>query len=310
MPLYGPFYNFSPSEPTWVEGIRPFSTSISYASSLSPRGKIGFLAASRSSDNPHAADMGCIALETITSNDNTAYVQFAWGIYNEITRSAGAGTSHAQENDIINFGTSVATGPYSLTEAGITSSLWLASGGDHPSTTDASVAIAILSNSAKFLKGIVFAANALTGSDGSTGTAIAIDMAKGHTIEWKSSNSQTAFIRSNSTNTTTRTGIVFVNGGVQVTNQGEYPVLSIVNTVSSANYFTLTSTVAGTGPSLSASGSDTDISVRFTPKGAGVVDFVYAGNTASNAANFTATNYIKIKVNGTDAYVPYRTATW
>jgi len=76
--------------------------------------------------------------------------------------------------------------PYALSTGVV--GIWLAGGGDDkyggPPAHPNNAAIVVLKNSSTWNKGLVFSQDGLTGSDGMTGKAVAIEMAEGHLIQW------------------------------------------------------------------------------------------------------------------------------
>jgi hypothetical protein len=70
--------------------------------------------------------------------------------------------------------------------------------------------------------------------------------------------------------------------------------LALSHTASAVNYTNITGGTAGSPPVISAAGSDTDVDIRMTPKGAGVMRF----GTHSAIAAETVTGYITIKDDG------------
>jgi hypothetical protein len=69
---------------------------------------------------------------------------------------------------------------------------------------------------------------------------------------------------------------------------------------SAVNYFLAQGFNTGTGPSLAATGSDTNIDARIIAKGTGVVDL---GTPTAGTAG-AASGYMTIKVSGTSYKVP------
>ena len=94
---------------------------------------------------------------------------------------------------------------------GMSNALWLAAGGSVEGARPASLALGIVPNSQPFLSGIMFHKAALSGDDGTTGTAEAIAFAKGHQINWYEPKTGTvaATIRSDAADATGPVGIVF-----------------------------------------------------------------------------------------------------
>jgi hypothetical protein len=79
-----------------------------------------------------------------------------------------------------------------------------------------------------------------------------------------------------------------------LTNSGNQRQLQINHTASAVNYFALTGSAAGSAPAFSVAGTDTDIDLTLTPKGAGNVRF--GSYTAS--ALLAVAGYITIKDSG------------
>lgn len=72
------------------------------------------------------------------------------------------------------------------------------------------------------------------------------------------------------------------------------------NQTSAVNYFLASGFATGTGPSLTATGSDTNIDARIIAKGTGVVDL----HTPTAGSAGAASGYMTIKVSGTSYKVP------
>jgi hypothetical protein len=173
----------------WMEQLAHFTTSNAELAVVSQSGRHAFLAAVRSSDNNTSAS-NAIAASIYLDNDNATFRQQGYGIYVEAWRRAGQAFTTCMEVDINNFGNVVDMDPYSSSFEDTTSGFWLASGGEEaPFPNDASVGLAIINNHAKFRKGIVFADDSITGTDGVTGQGTAIAMALGHRIDWFSATS-------------------------------------------------------------------------------------------------------------------------
>jgi len=80
-------------------------------------------------------------------------------------------------------------------------------------------------------------------------------------------------------------------------------------TASTTNYIALTGANAS-APKIYADGSSTNIDLKISPKGSGVVDFGYAASNASSPAAFSANRYLAVKCNGTTYYLPLATVAW
>jgi len=86
---------------------------------------------------------------------------------------------------------------------------------------------------------------------------------------------------------------------------------AVLNTVSAVNYVVALGGATGNAVTLSATGTDSNIDFKVTPKGTGQFDISgTAATTAGTPASFSANRYLAIKVNGTSYYLPLATATW
>lgn len=176
-------------------------------------GDVAITGVTRTSDIKRAEDVNVrfsAAGNFQTFNDNFTFARTTWPLYIEGRRVPGAGQSHPEFAAVelqrtgatsdVKTPTTKMTGPnavYSFTTAALT----LESGGNCTATnglggcwngtemataTDASVALNIYNNGAKFRKGIQFGETALTGCDGTGGsnTCSAVDMAAGMGLTW------------------------------------------------------------------------------------------------------------------------------
>lgn len=156
-PVSGNIHSGDPSR--WLEAYRPNALDISQIRGISV-GYAGVLGASRSSDNAQAGNMGCIGGQFFAINNNATQVQSAYGLYVDVTRAVGAGTTHAFEFDIVNRGSIVDIDPHSGFQPGMTPGIWAASGGEY-AVNDATAAYVVVNNAAKWRKGLVFMAGGL-----------------------------------------------------------------------------------------------------------------------------------------------------
>lgn len=123
--------------------------------------------------------------------------------------------------------------------------------------------------------------------------------------------------------------ILISDGFSLVDNATSSTVFSIDVSSNLGNYFTLSNAAAGNGPTISASGNDTDIGITFTPKGTGVLsltnlefetgkgfidssatsEFVWKFSAESSAVNYlkfsnsAAGNPVKIEALGDDSNI-------
>lgn len=162
----------------WVETVRPHSLTIAQQATVADAGLIAQVAATRSSDNSCVGRcMGTIGYESIVLNDNlrTDQLQYAYSGYFEATRSVGAGTTHGIEIDVANLGQTIPLTPAQMFGFGATPGLWLASGAGNVAARDASAAVGIIANGARWQKGIVFGRDSLTPRTDGNFEALALD---------------------------------------------------------------------------------------------------------------------------------------
>jgi hypothetical protein len=219
---------------------------------------------------------------------------FAWGTYIEVVRRNDTSQGYCIELDAKNIGASVSPNAYTL---GVTvHGIWAAAGGDGTyggvPTNPSGAAIVIVPNDSTWNTGIVFSATSLTGTDGVTGTANAVEMAKGHQLVWREAGGLIgALVRSDVSVATQRSQVLFGNNVMQVLNFGSKRTFQIEHVSSGVNFLNAKGSVTGTGVSLEAGGDDTNIDIKLTPKGSGVVNF----GTHSAIGAESVTGYITIK---------------
>lgn len=250
-----------------------------------------------------------------------------WTLYQESNRQAGGGVSFGREVAVKNKGSNVTADPFVVVQDGATIGDWFAGGGDpvyfgapaNPST----VAIAIGKNGSTWNSGIIFMQDALTAVGGRAG---AIQMSNNHEIQWFASAGVTKFGIRYDNNASARETRLVSNGfttelrGVRSTGVEEtvfsvsQPDLSAVG--ARTNFFFADANVntgaAGSGHvQLTASGYDTNIDIRLTPKGTGLVRFGNSTTAATVPANFTADRILFIKDgSGTSYAIPCRATGW
>ncbi|MEC9266710.1 MAG: hypothetical protein VX464_11675 [Pseudomonadota bacterium] len=99
-------------------------------------------------------------------------------------------------------------------------------------------------------------------------------------------------------------------GHVFTTNSGNATQVKITHVASAVNWVQMSGGATGGSANILARGeANTDI--RIGGNGTGVLDiFGTAATAASTPSNFSAAQYLAIKVNGTTKYLPLATATW
>ena len=143
----------------------------------------------------------------------------AWAAYVEArTNQANVGVTWGMELDIVAFGGHldpstpyvhyIERGAYGIT---------IASGGGQAGVNDATVALAVQKNGAKFLTGLKFDDDAISGADGTptTGQGEAVAFACGHRVQWyRPDNSKGAYIASLQSAAGGENGLLFNNTGL------------------------------------------------------------------------------------------------
>jgi len=263
------------------------------------RGGLAVTGMSRTSDSdgigtPPAA----IGVAGFVINDSSAS-QSGWALYADVQHEGATRLSFGLEVAGKNKSSDYVPTSYGLNYG--VHGLWLAGGGDatyggaptNPSTS----AISIIPNASTWNAGIVFGASALTGTDGVTGTANAIEMAKGHIVRWRGpSGINGATIMSDVATSGKQVGVLFNDDAVVFTGNEGTPIGRVIRGASGtpANYVQLSSNASGNGPRVQAVGTDTNVDLRLVPQGTGVVSF----GTLTAIGAETITGYITIKDSG------------
>lgn len=275
--------------------------------SVAPFGDFGGTFAARTSDKAGTGYYGTatIGILGVVENDDSSVNQtIGWAGYFEANRGTNNKVVYGLEISVKNKGANATSNPYSINFA--STGIWMPAGGDasyngvnaNPCTTAIMIgrgddqgnpALPMTWN-----KGIIFNANGITGTDGVTGTGIAIEMAKGHIVNWAISTGQAgASIRSDVDTYASRQGIIFANDQIQFTTGGSFTAL-IGKGSGTDNQVRIFSSVAGSAPQIQAGGSDTNIDLQLVPKGTGYIQF---GNR-TGTGDAPITGYIEIKDNG------------
>lgn len=262
-----------------------YGTHSTPAQAVSPSGQVAIYGAARASDNT-TSTASPVGVMGWGFNENSTVNEYVWGGYFEGRNYSNAGGAHGIEVDVTQFGSVINLNTYSNFTSGAAIGVWVAAGGNitasnkgyNPYTgttslvaSDASIGVGIINNGAKFQKGIMIGANALTGTDGVTGNGIAIEMAKGHAIEWQGTAGIVgARIRSDNAVSTGAMQVVFANDtiGFQVAAQATNGV-AITGVASTVNYLTLFGAATGAAPTIQANGTDTNIPLNLQASGTG-----------------------------------------
>jgi len=281
---------------------------------LSHSGNIGGVFGTRTSDNalPKGAQ-GAISQALFAINDNTSSPQTIYALYGDAIRNQGTGTTHFMEGDIVNRGSIVDISPNTPFSPGATNNLWVASGGQVPDAKDASSAIGIINNGAKFRKGIVFHQTALSGADGKTGLGEAISFGKGHYLQWYNvSGNNTAAIIGNVETAAKGTKILFNDNGYNIVSVSGDTLFNVPSQAQKiANHPELVPSAYGSPVEIRAAGNDHNIGVDIKTKGKGLIGFYtdsqQVSPSAGNAGKLPASpaGYMKVHVNGIERLIPY-----
>lgn len=295
----------------WLETERQYTTRNSQFATLSTIGQIAMIGGSRTSDSLDAGSMGCIGVAGYAINNNTTQVQTAYAGYFEARRKAGAGITHGIELDIVNEGSVVTINPYIGASVGATLGLWLASGGEVAGATTASLALGIIKNGAQFEKGIMFAADAILGTDGVTGTGVAMALAKGHMLQWYGAGGAgTGYILNDVATAALSTNLRFNDEGAAISGNTSQKLALVPNVVGAVNYAKVLASITGGAVKYGADGSDANIDVFLDPKG-GVFGVTYGSDPATSAPAFVASRRLAFKDgNNILWYIPVSTVAW
>lgn len=302
-------YRSVESDPAFYNGIFGY---LEQNASLSGYANIGIHGSARSFGNAGTAAEADIGIAAFGYNDIIGGLQGVWGLYSTVINESGVlGPTHGMEIDVANMGTTVPIWPATPFMQGLTSGAWICSGGESSepsaggSPGTASVAVAIIQNDAQtvktasFEKGIVFHNKAILGTDGATGTGIAIAFATGHSMYWYNNSNQLCAEISATGRTLANTSfrMDFSNSGIKFEdrNTGVYS-LAITKPAVPANGLNIAGSATGSPVIISAQGSDTDIDLIIAAKGSGVLDL---RNVAFAGSAGTSAGYLPIKVNGT-----------
>lgn len=299
-----------------------FLPNSSYGANWAPRDSLFFSAsqtgliavagfASNENISLSAGPTECIGVGGFTIGKNAT--TSCWGLYSDVQFESGQ-YGYGVEIAVKNKGSNVTSTPYFATTG--TYGIWLPAGGDASyggsPTNPNNTAIAIGKNASTWNKGIVFFKDSLTGCDGTTGTATAIEMAKGHSIFWRAPGNYAGFtIRSDVSSSSSDVAIVATNNLISCVGAAGTTIFSVANTTSAVNYMRITNAITTNAPVLSAIGTDSDIDITITPKGSGKIKVGYASVAATVPANFTADRYLSVKDDsGNTYYIPCKSTTW
>ena len=211
---------------------------------------------------------------------NDASGAFARAVYLEGQRESGAGGTVGAEVVIKNKGTDLTSTPYS--EQNSAKGAWLVAGGDpsYGGTPSAPPDTALIVKNGgattanyRWNKGVVFNATALTGTDGSdgdTGSGVALELAKQHRIQWLKPNGNVGgFIKSITTNAGRGGGIRFEDNFVAFTDASGNIIGRADNVASPADYVALQAAASGGTVRITTGGATADKHIDLAGRGTG-----------------------------------------
>lgn len=308
----------------------------SHLTAMADLGNIAVSGLSRKSDDaPVPFGAATIGVSGAAINDGnqaaTGRYPTAWAFYGDLQHQpvGNQGSSYGLELAVKNCSVSRTSRPYSVDGTGGAFGIWLAGGGDNRYGPDAvnppNGAIMINKHAESGLTagwnvGINFQNNAIagvTGAAGETGAGPAIQMARGHEIQWfapTNPNVKAAFIRSQIDDSNNSVGIVFSDNGFALQTRAGDELAKFGNLANAVNYLQFYNSATGSPVQFQALGDDTNINVEIRPKGTGKLSTTGAfefkpGSSVSLSANgyvgFELTNNttLTVKARGSDGTV-------
>lgn len=285
-----------------VDFLSPiFTANSAMLNALSNRGGVGILGGSRTSDLAQAGASSARGVDGWVFNDNTTYVQGAWGGYIETRRSANTGTTIGIEINVLNSGSPVVNYPGQFGLTGITPALWLSSGRtDVPSGTDNTLAIGIANNGNRFQTGLMFQVNSIVANSALGGQQKAIAFGAYHALVWhEPADSITSQISCNIITPGLGQRILFTDSALELQNfsgdriaRFEAPSSGVVN------YPTFVPNTTGNGVAIVARGEG-NVSMSVYSNGtAGVALGTDGGATPQVVVDHTASATRNIRLTG------------
>lgn len=306
-------YESIESDPAFYNGIFGY---LEQNSALSGYGTMGLHGSARTIGGAGGSGEVDIAVSAFGYNDIQGGLGGLWGLYATVLRAptggGGAilGATHGLEIDVANMGTTVAIYPAAPFQAGLTAGAWICSGGEVTvpsaggSPGAASVGIGIIQNDSQvvktssFEKGILFHNTAILGTDGATGTGIAIAFATGHSMIWYNNSTQACAEITATGRTYANTGmrLDFAETGVVFQDRTSgVNALAIIKSAAMVNGINISGSNTGSPVKVSAAGTDTNIDLILEAQGVGVLDL--RGIASVGTAGASA-GYLPIKING------------
>ena len=306
----------------------------------SSRGWPAIVGATQTSDATE--NTAAIGVASIAIRNKSTGVQGCWAYYGVAIRDAntptgiGASCAEFHVSNMINDSPQY-DGYMTSAPNGYTSVLHLAQGGEHTQAsqgnlTDYDVSAALVITRFKgvdggaFLKGIVFHSQSLAGCNaGGTpgGIGIAMDMARGHQIQWRFAQGDagvSSVIRCDGTGHYNQPRLIMSSSAFAIkqldTSEVEQPAFQVLLPTLGAgdgvNGVFINCQKSGAGfVGISAFGVDTNLDLFLSAKGTGTIKTGYATTVAITPASFSASRRLAIKdSSGTTYYVPCSSTAW
>lgn len=238
-----------------------------------------------------SASAACIGVSSYALANNATYNAKAWAYYGEAHRVMGAAPVYGMELDT--FTATASINPNSYAQGDVVG-IQIGSGANVAGGVDGSAAIQIVGNHYKVKTGIVFSADAITGTDGVTGSGNAMAFAKGHALQWYATGGvATGRIISNGTTATNSPQFQLSDSAInmQARSNGAFQHIFNIND-SAVNYLTYTPAATGVSPLISVGGADANIDLVFSGKGTGNIRFgTYTAGSVTQAGYITIKDY-------------------
>ncbi len=283
----------------WVSALFTPSTSISQFACYSTIGGTGAFFATRTSDSnvpdhQPADQFVSVGLQALIQNDNTGTKTGAAAYFEGRRVGGGAGLTRAVEIDAVNLsGGTNNVDPFS-SQAASTKSDWgasIAAGGSRAGALNSSVGLGFNANGAALLNGIMFSSDAV--ADSGNGQSRALVLPLNYAVQWYgAASTPTGFLSSGQTNTIH--GIEINDFGVYLAHTpfvfaGSLIVQADIGGGPMVNSVGIAPGPTGVAPTISSTGSDTNIDLRLQPQGSGSV-VIPAPLTATKFNGLTVTS--------------------
>lgn len=165
--------------------------------------------------------------------------------------------------------------------------LWLVPGGDpsYGGAANANVDVGIAFGGSgtlgtQFNRGIVFKEDSINGTDGVTGTGVAISFAKGHELVWRNFGGPALIIRGNNSTGAATVTLESLDSVFRVAGFNGNDIVRMQHTASAVNSTRFINAATGNLVTWEAQGSDAVVGIQIRTVGAGSVRFQSHGSTS------------------------------